>query len=418
MIGSLLRSLNREPAHNLPAASTEEAAHSERVGAAIRARIAASGGAIPFSEFMQLALYAPALGYYSAGRQKFGAAGDFVTAPELSPFFSQCLARACAPILRNLTHSGIAADILEAGAGTGAMAAEILLALGHTDALPRRYLILELSADLRARQRATIAARAPHLLARVEWLDRLPPSGFRGVVLGNELLDAMPVERFIYTADGARLLHVGADADGFYWRLGTRGGDGGANHIEASINARLNAHANTHETSLALPAGYISEINLRAEAWLRSIGERLAAGAVILLDYGFPRAEFYHPQRAQGTLMCHYRHLAHDNPFVRIGAQDITAHVDFTALAEAADSAGLAVRGFTSQAAFLLALGLMESAQDSHPDDARRRLATAAQIKKLTLPSEMGELFKAIAFTRDYAEPIPGFTLQDRRARL
>ena len=407
MIDSLLRILNREPPRNLPAASAEEAAHSKRVSDAIRARIAARDGAISFSEFMQLALYAPALGYYSAGRQKFGAAGDFVTAPELSPLFSRCLARACAPILHELSHTGGSADVLEAGAGTGAMAAEILSALADADALPGRYFILELSADLRARQRATIAARTPALLARVEWLDELPPPGYRGVVLGNEVLDAMPVERFIRTDEGARLLHVGADADGFHWRLGV------ANDLEARIDARLNALE-----SFALPVGYISEINLHAEAWLRSIGERLAAGVIFLLDYGFPRAEFYHPQRAQGTLMCHYRHRAHDNPFVRIGAQDITAHVDFTALAEAADAAGLAVRGFTAQAAFLLSLGLMESAQTSNPNDARRHLATTAQIKRLTLPSEMGELFKVIAFSRGYAAPVPGFALQDRRARL
>ena len=404
MSESLLRDLDRTPPRNLPAASAEEAAHSERVSEVIRARIAESRGAFPFSEFMQLALYAPGLGYYSAGRQKFGEAGDFITAPELSPLFSRCLARACAPILRELAHTG-SADVLEAGAGTGAMAAEILLTLADADALPRRYFILELSADLRARQYATLAARAPTLLARVEWLDELPAHGFRGVVLGNELLDAMPVERFIQTADGARVLHVGADADGFHWRFGDAARDS-----ETLINARVAA--------LALPPGYISEINLQAEAWLRSVGERLAAGAAILIDYGFPRAEFYHPQRAHGTLMCHYRHRAHANPFVRIGAQDITAHIDFTALAEAADAAGLAVRGFTSQAAFLLALGLMDAAQGADVNDVRGHLATTAQIKRLTLPSEMGELFKVIAFTRDYEPPVQGFTLQDRRARL
>lgn len=402
MIDTLLRDLNRQPPRGLPSASADEVAHSERVSAAIRTRIEDNGAAIAFSEFMQLALYAPGLGYYSAARQKFGAAGDFVTAPELSPLFSRCLARVCTPILHALAASDApAADILEVGAGTGAMAAEILSALSAADALPNRYFILELSADLRARQQTTIRLRAPNCYSRVVWLDTLPPAGFRGVILGNELLDALPVERFIWTEAGACLLHVGTDGDAFHWRLGP---------ASAELSARL--------APLALPTGYISEINLNATAWLRSVAERMASGAMILLDYGFPRAEFYHPQRASGTLMCHYHHYAHDNPFVRVGAQDITAHVDFTALAEAAHDAGLSVRGYTSQAAFLLALGIMESAQASDANDTRAHLATTTQIKKLTLPSEMGELFKAIAFTRNYVGPVPGFELQDRRGRL
>lgn len=400
----ILRELPCAAPRNLPPASAAEVAHSERVSAEIRTHIAAHDGAIPFSEFMRLVLYAPTLGYYSAGRQKFGVDGDFVTAPELSPLFSRCLARACAPILRELARAG-AADVLEAGAGTGTMAAEILAALADLGALPRRYFILELSADLRARQQATIAARVPALSARVEWCDALPAPGFRGVVVANEVLDAMPAERFICTDTGARVLHVGADAAGFHWRLGDA-----ARGIEAQIDARIGA--------LALPPGYISEINVQAEAWVRSVGERLAEGAMILLDYGFPRAEFYHPQRAHGTLMCHYRHHAHDNPFVRVGAQDITAHIDFSAIAEAGHAAGLAVRGYTAQAAFLLGLGLMEMAAPMNPADVRAHLAITAQVKKLTLPSEMGELFKAIAFTRGYDAPVPGFALQDRRGRL
>ncbi len=364
--------------------------------ALIRAEMDGAGGALPFARFMELALYSPGLGYYSAPGEKFGEAGDFVTAPELGNLFARCLARQCAQILGPLGE----ADVLEAGAGSGALAADLLLELERLGCPPRRYFILELSAGLRARQRATLEQRAPHLAGRVRWLDTLPGS-FRGVVLGNELLDAMPVERFRVTEAGVRELEVAWEEGRFVWREGV-----------ASEPLRRRVEA------LALPVGYSSEINPSAEAWVGSIADILAQGVLLLIDYGFPRAEFYHPQRRAGTLMCHYRHRAHDDPLIWVGLQDITAHVDFTAIAEAAHAAGLAVLGYTSQAAFLLGCGLDRIAAASDPAATRAHLELTQQIKKLMLPSEMGELYKVIALGCGVDPPLAGFALQDRRGRL
>jgi len=383
-------------ARALPPPGAEEQAHSEQLACRVREEIMQAGDAIPFSRFMELALYAPGLGYYAAGRHKFGAAGDFVTAPELGPLFARCLARPCRQILEALAGG----EILEAGAGSGALAADLLLELESLGCLPTRYAILELSPELRVRQAETLMRRAPHLLPRVYWLDALP-AGFRGVVLANELLDAMPVERFHVGPDGVRQLHVAWQNDRFAWV---------ENPAEAAIRDRV--------ASLALPPGYTSEINLRAEAWVRSMADVLQAGVLLLIDYGFPRAEFYHPQRTDGTLMCHYRHRAHDNPLILIGLQDITAHVDFTAIAAAGIGAGLRLLGYTSQAAFLIGCGLEQLAAESDPDNVRRHLELTQQIKKLTLPHEMGELYKVIALGRGVEEPLPGFTVQDRRGRL
>ena len=381
----------------LPQPSTEECAHSEKLVALIRNEIASDGGAIGFARFMELALYAPALGYYSAGKQKFGDGGDFITAPELSPLFARCVARQCRQILVQLER----ADILEAGAGSGALAADLLVELEMLGALPDRYFILELSAELRERQARTLKQKAPHLMPRVHWLDTLPDGEFRGVILGNELLDAMPVERFRIYDDGIRQLHVGWENQKLVWK---------ERPANEAICRRIQP--------LGLPSGYTSEINFHAEAWVGSMARVLKRGVVLLIDYGFPHAEFYHPQRCQGTLMCHYRHRVHDNPLILVGLQDITAHVDFTAVAAAADKAGLSVLGYTSQAAFLLASGLDEIAAASDPENTRRHLELTQQIKKLTLPSEMGELYKVIALGRSVDPPLQGFQIQDRRGRL
>lgn len=380
----------------LPLPTAEEQAHSARLQQRIRDEIAAAGSEIPFDRFMELALYAPGLGYYAAGKHKFGEHGDFVTAPELGPLFARCLARPCQALLAELGRG----DILEAGAGSGVLAADLLLELESLGQLPEHYFILELSADLRARQTETLQRKAPHLSGRVSWLDSLP-SDFRGMVLANELLDAMPVSRFKIMGNGVNELCVGWEKDGFVWR---------EKPASASLRARIEP--------LGLAAGYVSEINLRAEAWVRSVADIIKRGALLLIDYGFPRAEFYHPQRARGTLMCHYRHQAHDDPLQLVGLQDITAHVDFSAIAETGTGAGLALAGYTSQAAFLLGCGLEQIMAASDPNDVRAHLALTQQIKKLTLPHEMGELFKVIAFACGVQEPLPGFTLQDRRGRL
>ncbi len=384
------------PPHHRPPPDSEASARGARLTAVIRGEIETAGGAIPFARFMELALYAPGLGYYSGPQPKFGAAGDFITAPELGNLFARCLARQCAQILDQLGGG----DILEAGAGSGALAAELLLELERLGQLPRRYAILELSASLRARQARTLNERAAHLSARADWLDRLPPAGVRGVVLANELLDAMPVERFRVRSGDVVQLAVGREQESFVWR---------EQPAPDAVRERIAA--------LALPPGYESEIGLAAEGWVGSVADVLEAGVLLIVDYGFPRAEFYHPQRGGGTLMCHYRHRAHSDPLVRVGLQDITAHVDFTAVAEAAHAAGLAVLGYSSQAQFLLGCGLAAIASAGGRGGAAD-WREAAEIGRLTLPQEMGELFKVLAAGRGIDFPLIGFGLQDRRGRL
>jgi SAM-dependent MidA family methyltransferase len=284
------------------------------------------------------------------------------------------------------------------------MAAEILESLFKRDCLPGRYFILERSADLRERQRTLLQTRLPDIQDRVVWLEQLPNPGFRGVILANELLDALPVHCFTITRDGAAELYIERVNGQWRWCRDVPSGSDLAERLE---NLRL---------SEGLPEGYLSEINLAAEAWIGSVADCLAAGMLLLIDYGFPRHEYYHPQRNKGTLMCHYRHHAHDDPLILVGLQDITAHVDFTAVAEAGHRAGLQVAGYTTQAAFLLATGITEFMNEA--DDELTRLKWAQHVKKLTLPHEMGELFKAMALTRCLDESLQGFSLSDMRRRL
>jgi SAM-dependent MidA family methyltransferase len=387
-------------ANELPPPSPEAQAHSEKLQAAIRDEIEAAGGHIGFDRFMELALYAPGLGYYSAGSSKFGEAGDFVTAPELSSLFSRCLARQCAEVLDGIDGG----DILEFGAGSGVMASDVLAELERLGHLPEHYYILELSADLRRRQQQTIAEKAPQLAARVVWLEALPESGFRGVVLANEVLDAMPVHRFtIHNGEPHELCVV--------WNGRTFELD------EGGADAALYERLKQLQSRYALYDGYSSEINLRAEEWVRSLGDFLQQGVALLIDYGFPQHEFYHPQRHAGTLMCHYRHRAHDDALILVGLQDITSHVDFTAVAETALEAGLSVRGYTSQANFLIANGLTELLAQTE-GDTRAQLSLSAQVKRLTMPGEMGELFKVMALSREWEGGLKGFALRDERGRL
>src|SRR6187549_3308193 len=379
----------------LPPLSAEEQAHSERVAAHIRAFIAERGGVIGFDAFMRLALYAPGLGYYSAGATKLGAAGDFVTAPEISNLFSRCLARQTADVLRN-----IGGDVLELGAGSGRMAADILTELAALDCLPQRYLILEVSADLAQRQRARIAELPRGLSSRVQWLDRWPERVMSGVVLANEVLDAMPVERFVLRTrpDGldVRALGVGLSADGFEWR-------------ETSPSPELmHAVADIVESLPApLPDGYVSEVCLAFQPWMASLAAQIETGVAFLIDYGLPRAHLYHPDRNAGTLRCHFRHRAHDDPFINVGLQDITAWVDFTRVAEAADGAGLEVLGFATQAGFLIGAGIeaVLTADMQAAADAKAQTRIAGEARRLLLPGEMGEVFKVIALARRYDSP-------------
>lgn len=361
-------------------------------------------GRIPFVEFMNKALYAPNLGYYSSSIRKFGAEGDFITAPEISPLFSQCLAKQCQQVLASFDDDeGV---ILEFGAGSGIMAAEILKALESMKQLPKQYLILELSADLQLRQRETLQAQVPHLFDRVQWLKSLPTEPLQGVILANEVLDAMPVHRFRLDEQGVSEYYVGLGEDDdtpFVWETASSSDELLLTTVEA--------------LRPSLDVGYISELNLALPAWIQSLSDILSDGLVLLIDYGFPSSEYYHPQRNQGTLMCHYQHYAHDNPLILVGLQDITAHVNFTAVAEAADAVGLHVSGYTNQGNFLLSCGLIELLSAFDFNDSQNYLQQTQAVKKLMLPHEMGELFKLMALSRNLDMPLLGFA-QDERARL
>lgn len=380
---------------HLPAPDTDALAHSHATAAHIRAAIAAASGWLPFSRYMELALYAPGLGYYSAGARKLGAEGDFITAPELSPLFGRVLARQVSELFETLPH-----EILEVGAGSGALAASLLEELERLGTLPERYLILELSADLRQRERDTLAARVPHLIERVAWLNQLPPS-FSGVVLGNEVLDAMPVEIFRVSDDGVEQAGVAAEGDAFAWSF---------RPAPAELAALI--------APLKLAPGYQSEIALAAPAFIASLAAIMDKAAAIFIDYGFPRHEYYHPQRSTGTLMCHYRHRAHDDPFFLPGLQDITAHVDFSAMAAAAAGNGLEVLGYATQTQFLINCGITDVLGESDPGDVVPYFAQAGAAQKLLSPAEMGELFKVIALGRGVDAPLRGFSSGDKTHTL
>lgn len=384
----------------LPQPSPEAAAASRDLHAHIAAAITAAGGWISFARYMELALYTPGLGYYSGGAHKFGAAGDFITAPELTPLFAQTLAAQAAQVM-----ALSAPHIIETGGGSGALATDLLLALEQRGTLPDSYAILELSGELRARQADTLRQRAPHLLERVSWLDALPEK-FSGFVVGNEVLDAMPVHLVHWHADVTLERGVALDKQGnFAWE-------------ERSLPPAL------QPAVAALPplTDYLSEINLAASAWVAAWAGILEQGALLLIDYGFPRHEYYHPQREQGTLMCHYRHHAHGDPFWLPGLNDITAHVDFTAIAEAGFDAGLEVAGYLSQAAFLINCGLTDVLAQATPAAMEsgdvEYLRQSRAVEKLINPAEMGELFKVIAFSKDLGEPLLGFARGDKTHAL
>jgi len=385
----------------LPALTAEEARHSRALTDLIAAQVAAGGGWLSFERFMELALYAPGLGYYSAGAEKLGPGGDFVTAPEASDLFSRCVARQCAAVLQ---ASG--GGILELGAGTGRMAATVLGALAAEHALPDRYAILEVSADLAERQRVHLAGLPPPLRERVEWLSELPPPGFRGVLLANEVADALPCARFTCRGGAVRELGVALDEKGALHEAATAPGAALERECTA-LFAQLPA---------PLPEGYVSEVCLRVAPWIASLADTLGAGALLLFDYGLPRRHYYHPQRTDGTLRCHFKHRVHDDPYINLGVQDITAWVDFTRVAEAALGAGLSVSGFATQAAFLLATGLEEEVAAATSDGERARLS--GEARRLIMPEEMGEAFKVMALTRDLQIPLAGFALQDLRHLL
>ena len=356
-------------------------------------------GAISFSDFMQQALYAPNLGYYSAGLQKFGIGGDFITAPELTPLFGYTLAYQCQQILAELTQP----IVFEFGAGSGQLCVDLLTHLESLDCLPVEYHILEVSSSLRQRQQELIALKIPHLANRVQWLSTWPTKPFQGVVLANEVLDAMPVERFLQTSNGLLQSFITLNEPGEF-----------VESFKPCTSKRLQDYVQAAVPSGLIP--YQSEANLFIDDWLKQCYGMLEKGALFLLDYGYPRHEFYHPDRDHGTVMCHYHHRAHANPLLYVGEQDITAHVDFTHVAEAGFAAGFHVAGFTNQASFLLANGLLSLL--SNIKDEPERIKAGQAIKTLVQPSEMGELFKVIALTKELDLDINGFQLQDKRSSL
>lgn len=392
----------------LPEPDAAARAHSLRVAAAVASAVERAGGFLPLARYLDLVLHAPGLGYYAAGAHRFGPEGDFVTAPELTPLFGAALATQVAAILAALPRR----EIVEPGAGTGALAVQLLRRLESLDALPQRYRILEPSPPLQALQRERIGAAVPHLAQRVEWLAALPED-IEGAVVMNEVLDAIAP-------------HVLVRRNGAWHERGVVLARGAARHGAHSGSAFALAERPLGDARLAALADarfpphidYASEVNPAAEALVEALGRRLRHGALLIIDYGFPRAEYYHPQRHEGTLVGHYRHRVHADPLLWPGLSDLTAHVDFTAIAEAGERAGLRVAGYTSQAAFLLACGLLDRLAEVGEPRSGAYLRQAGAVQKLTSPAEMGELFKVLALARSDAIAWPGFALGDRSRRL
>ena len=400
----------------LPQPDAEAQAFSRQLSEKILTAIDQAGGWISFPQYMDLALYAPGLGYYSGGAHKFGGAGDFITAPEMTPLFGRTLARTIAPVL-----AASVPTITEAGAGTGKLAGDLLQALEVMGQLPERYDILELSAELAERQRRHLQATVPHLFDRIRWLNALPES-LSGVVIGNEVLDAMPVELIRWQR--------GAPEDVQRLGVSTELVEGGVRFITTPAPQGHATSRTLHERVRSLaekydwPEDYTTEIPEAGPAWITTLAQRLSQGALLLIDYGFPRHEFYHHERTGGTLMCHYRHRAHPDPYYWPGLQDVTAHVDFTSIAEAGFDAGLEVAGYCTQAAWLMDAGLLDLLAAEQPADLTQADAawvrTQHAVQTLLSPAEMGEFFKVILLTRGLPDglPIPGFLRSDRSHTL
>ena len=387
--------------NNLPTPSSVALAQSAQLAALMHDEINSAGGWIDFSRFMHMALYTPQLGYYSGGSQKIAdvkkGGGDFVTAPEISPLFAQTLARQVAQVLQ--TTRG---DVLELGAGTGRLASDLLLALNQDQALPQHYYILEVSNHLRQIQQETLQNSLPiELMQKVQWLESLPET-FVGVVLGNEVLDAIPVHLVVNTTQGLHERGVTNQQDGFAWQ------------DKAIANIQLFDYASQH----SLPPDYLTELCPAANGLIASLADILSQGAILMIDYGFSATEYYHPQRNQGTLMCHYQHFAHSDPLIYVGLQDITAHVNFTAIAETALDNALQVAGFTTQAQFLVNCGITELLSLVSPDDFVAYLPVVAAVQKLVSPAEMGDFFKVIILTKNIDFPLVGFVQGDKRHTL
>ena len=380
----------------LPALDAAAQQHSDKLLSHVQQTIRQQGGWISFAEYMQMALYTPHLGYYSGEANKFGRGGDFVTAPEISPLFAQALANQVSQVLQET-----AGNVLELGAGTGKLAAGILLRLEELGQLPQQYFILEVSANLRQRQENYLHSRlSASLFSRLKWLDELPAS-FDGVVIGNEVLDAIPVRILTWQDQAWHERGIGFESR-LIWQLHPL--------QDVSLVSAIKSDQ--------LPDGYTTEVCPAAQGLIASLAAMLKRGLILMLDYGFAASEYYHPQRTQGTLMCHYQHYAHDDPLVYLGLQDITAHVDFTAMAETALQQGLTCAGYTNQAQFLINCGILQLLQQVSPEDSVRYLPMVAAVQKLLSPAEMGELFKVLVLSKGLSEPLVGFMSGDKRHQL
>ena len=393
---------------SLPEPNQESILHSQKLIKHIQKYITRHSS-LPFSKFMEMALYTPQLGYYSGGLPKIGKTGDFITAPEVSPIFSRCLARQAAQVLAEIPFQDNP-SIIEFGAGQGTMAKDILLELQALQQPLHRYYILEVSADLKQRQKQTLEAHlTSEWFEKIVWLDALPKTSINGVVFANEVLDAMPFERIRIEPNQALQGHVrfNETSQQFEWDYQTITDKG----LQKFANQLIKHIGKVSDL------GYETEINLNLKPWLKSLGDVLENGSMFLIDYGYSRHEYYQPARVMGTLRCHYQHRAHSNPFFYPGLQDITAHVDFTAVAEEAFDSGFKIAGFTTQANFLMGTGLLEMSFNADADISEQ-IKIAQQIKTLTLPDEMGETFKVIGLTKNFNQPLIGFSVRDLRHQL
>lgn len=372
--------------------------HSKQLLSLIKDKIAEAGGKISFADYMHLCLYAPGLGYYSAGSQKLGQQGDFTTAPEISSLFSRTLAHQISDVFQQMSSP----NILEFGAGSGKMAADILTELDVLNHLPEHYYIIEASADLQQRQYEYITKIIPHLANKVSWLNTLPLS-FEGVLLANEVCDAMPVHSLHFKQGQAfeRFVTIDDKQQRLQWCL-------------SDISAQPLMDYAKLIASCINNDEFITEVNLAAEAWVATLADSLKLGTIFIIDYGYSHRDYYHPQRNMGTLMCYFQHQGHDNPLILQGLQDITAHVNFTSLAQAALDHGLDVAGFQSQADFLIAGGITDLALN-YESGSLNNFQIANEIKRLTLPSEMGEAFKVLTLTKNLDRLLTKVQRGDRR---
>ena len=389
---------------DLPEPNEDERTYSQRLAALIDQEMQANGGKITFARFMHLALYTPDMGYYTGSSDIFGDSGDFVTAPELSPLFGRCVARQAQQILLQCEGG----DILEFGAGSGKLALDMLTELEKLGSLPKRYFIVDISHRLRDRQHNRLLTALPHLVDRIHWLDEMPDN-FTGFVFGNEVPDAMPVHRVTFHHDKPHTeSYVVLDEGRFQWHENAPSSDELAQAID-EIYQQFGAQ---------MVDGYVTEINLQMRPWLQSLAGKLQKGAIVLVDYGYARRDFLQAERFEGTLMAHYKHRAHAHVLAWPGLQDLTAHVDFTAIADAAFNAGLDVLGYTNQTSFLSGCGLESMLQELNPSDTQNFILAIQPIKRLIMPTEMGDLFKAISLSKNIDPPLIGFSMMDQRNRL